>query len=111
MKADEANTIRRRIELYDKHAAEIHHLQRLIDTVMLHRDRVIMIEHSGVTGGGFAVPPEIADELRQWLMGAVRKQQSNRIRKQCELDSPLGTSFTPELSGDDIPCLRPPAAS
>jgi hypothetical protein len=105
MKAEEANTIRRRIELYDKYAGEIHHLQRVIDTVMLHRDRPLKLEHVGLCAGGVDVPPEIATPLRTWLMGAIREQQQERIRKQCELDSPSGTAFAPDLSGSDVPTL------
>lgn len=90
MTPDEANTIRNRIAMYDRLMNASQHLQRMVNTLMLHRDKGLTVHVCGNTDF-IEVPPEIADAVREDILKRVRDRQAELAFQRGELTSPAGT--------------------
>ena len=90
MSPDQANTIRNRIQVYDKLAAEIHGLQQTINMLMVHRDKGMQIHFCG-NSAWTSIASEITDEVRESIIASIRKRQASLSHEQGELVSPEGT--------------------
>ena len=89
MTPDEANTIRNRINMYDRMLAEQHALQARINKLSVHKERAIVVHFSGISDY-FDIPPECREEVHEAILSSLRGRIASLAHEMGELTSPAG---------------------
>lgn len=90
MSPDQANTIRNRIELYDKTASRVHRLQEFINSVWLHEDKTLKLGFVGLSLE-LEIPKEIKALVVEYLIDQTKVVQDKLNFELGEIVSPAGT--------------------